>query len=197
MGFAWTPGGREDFVIRSSYGIFYDETPGNQLGWDAIGPERGAFSTAVSTDRRNPIQIPGLFAPAPAFVPVGYNEILDKSAPISIPTMFGPERRQPYLQIWTLSIQKALPMRMVGEAAYVGQHGLKLSKRVEPNRPLPSATDTRPIGERVPCGKLRRNFDGSRDCDVQVQRLAAIAAPEHAQLQFHCGLHLLQGYVLG
>src|SRR5262249_4426649 len=150
LGFAWTPGGREDFVLRSSYGIFYDETPGNQLGWDAIGPERGAFSTAFSTDPRNPVQIPGLFPPAPPFVPVGYNEILDKGAPLSgMPTMFGPQRRQPYLQIWTLSIQKALSMHMVAEAAYAGQHGLKLSKRVEPNRPLPSATDTRPIGDRL------------------------------------------------
>jgi hypothetical protein len=149
-GFAWTPFGKQDFVVRSSFGIFYDETPGNQLGWDGIGPNRGGFATAVSTDRRNPINVAGLFNAPPQFATSGYNEVLDKSAPISLPTLFGPHRRQPYLQTWTLSIQKALPKQIVGEAAYVGQHGLKLSKRVEPNRPLPSTTDTRPIAQRVP-----------------------------------------------
>ena len=151
LGFAWTPFGKDDFVIRSSFGIFYDETPGNQMGWDAIGPERGSFSSAGSTDPRNPVVIQGLFAPAVPFTLTGFNEALDKGTPIGLlPTMFSSRRRQPYLQSWTLSIQKALPKQMLGEVAYVGQHGLKLSKRVEPNRPLPSATDTRPLDQRRP-----------------------------------------------
>ena len=50
-------------------------------------------------------------------------------------------------------------MQMVAEAAYVGQHGLKLSKRVEPNRPLPAPRYTANHGAGT-LPELRRHPDG-------------------------------------
>ena len=42
-------------------------------------------------------------------------------------------RRSPYIQQWTMSIQKSLPAQIFFEVAYVGSKGTKLSKRYDRN----------------------------------------------------------------
>lgn len=137
MGFAWTPGGSDDLVLRGSYGVFYDETPGNDLAWDSSGPQNAFINNAFSNDPRNPLDIGTLFADPPVFTPTGFNEILDVSAPIGYVSLITNERRSPYLQNWTMSVQKMFPGQVLFETAYVGSTGRKMSMRQELNRQLP------------------------------------------------------------
>ena len=137
IGFAWTPTANQNFVLRGSYGVFYDETPGNDLAWDSSGPQNAFINNAISRDPRNPIDIGTLFKDPPVFDPDNFNEILDMSDPIGYVSLITNKRRSPYLQNWTLSIQNMLPGQVLLETAYVGSTGRKLSQRQELNRPLP------------------------------------------------------------
>jgi hypothetical protein len=61
------------------------------------------------------------------------------------------DRRDPYIQQWTLSVEHTLPWGIFTQAGYVGSKGTDLSKRVDANvAPLPAANDNRPLQERRP-----------------------------------------------
>ena len=60
-------------------------------------------------------------------------------------------RRDPYIQQWTFSLQRSFAESLFAEAAYIGSKGTKLSKRVDLNvAPLPAINDTRPLAARRP-----------------------------------------------
>ncbi len=60
-------------------------------------------------------------------------------------------RRDPYIQQRTFSLQRAFAESLFAEAAYIGSKGTKLSKRVDLNvAPLPAINDTRPLAARRP-----------------------------------------------
>ena len=61
-------------------------------------------------------------------------------------------RRNPYIQQWTMSIQKALAGDIFVEVAYVGSKGSKLSKRYDRNiaQTLLQPGDTRTVQQRRP-----------------------------------------------
>lgn len=127
LGIAWAPGGRQDFVIRSSYGIFYDEVPGNELAWDSLGPNLTRNNNLVSDLLTPTIRMTGLF-PSPL------TSDPSQIRGISVIGLSDPNRRDPYQQVWTMSVQKTF-LGLFSEAAYVGSHGVKLSKRRDINRP--------------------------------------------------------------
>ena len=96
-------------MLRGSYGVFYDETPGNDLPGTGSGPQNAFINNAISRDPRNPIDIGTLFKDPPVFDAENFNEILDMSDPIGYVSLITSKRRSPYLQNWTLSIQNMLP----------------------------------------------------------------------------------------
>lgn len=132
FGFAWAPGGREDFVLRSSFGIFYDEVPGNELAWDSLGPNVSVIQTFTSDRNRPTLSMQNLFPTPPGSNP-------SQVRGISLILLSNRDRRDAYQQVWTLSLQKTLPWQTIIDAAYVGTRGLKLSKRRDINRPATGA----------------------------------------------------------
>ena len=61
------------------------------------------------------------------------------------------DRRDPYIQQWTASVEHILPWGIFTQVGYVGSKGTHLSKRVDQNvAPLPALSDTRPLQERRP-----------------------------------------------
>ena len=131
IGIAWSPGGSQDFAIRSSFGIFYDEVPGNELAWDAIlSPNNSIVQTFFSDTDKPTIEISTLFPDPPPGDPFDIKDI-------SLILLSTPQRRSdPYQQIWTLSVQRMLPWGLFGEMAYVGSHGVSMSKRWNINRSI-------------------------------------------------------------
>ena len=140
VGFAWTPGGRDDFAIRSSFGIFYDEVPGNDRAWDSVGPSIGLAQGFFSDLLTPTLSTSGQFPDPPQIDPTsvrGPNVVLIMNTEI--------HRRDPYQQVWTLSIQKTWGNDLFTEAAYIGSHGIHMSKRRHINQlrtPQPPQCDS-------------------------------------------------------
>ncbi|MCI0628742.1 MAG: TonB-dependent receptor [Acidobacteria bacterium] len=123
FGLAYSPG--KDVALRASYGIFYQEPIGNNLNAQQNGPPYRAQVTLLG-ELNNPT------------INLGKDLIF----PLLRPPYRGPSvgvfgldftYRTPYLQSWTLSIQKTLPAGLLAEGAYVGSKGTKLDKWVDLN----------------------------------------------------------------
>jgi hypothetical protein len=144
VGFAWAPGGSQNWAVRSSYGIFYARMPGNEYVWQGITYPWNLSFAYTSEASRPTINIDDLFPT----VPIDFNN--PNPPPGSF--MFNLEDgKNPYLQQWTLSIEHTLPGGIFTQAAYVGSKGTHLSKRFDQNlAPLPALDDPRPLEERRP-----------------------------------------------
>jgi hypothetical protein len=112
-------------VIRGGYGIFYDV-----IGIDRSDITQSGFSQTtpfIATNDngltwtgtlRNPFP-DGLRTPPGASA--GLATFLGQGI-----TFYDENAVNPYMQRWTLSIQRELPSRMIAEAAYVGNRGTQL-----------------------------------------------------------------------
>ena len=130
FGFAWTPGGSESFVIRSSYGLFYDRMQCDDCTWKTHADPRNVSQQQLRSDANRPtVSLQGQFPDL---------ELTDPATltGVSLLAWTDPNRRNPYQQMWTMSLQKTLPGGMFGEVAYHGSHGIFLSKRIDVNRPV-------------------------------------------------------------
>ncbi len=140
FGFAYSPG--RSWVFRSSYGIYFDRPPGNDLAWNNIKfPFQTGFAQ-ISDAQVPTINIASLFpSVTPGQLPPQGTSLFN----------FSDRSGDPYMQQWTVSIQRSLPASTLVEVAYVGSKGTRLSKRVDSNlAPLPAPGDTRPVQERRP-----------------------------------------------
>jgi hypothetical protein len=104
FGFAYDVTGRQTWVLRGGFGIFYDRPDGN-----TVFSTPGNPPTATAQDLRN-----GLLStlgqglspqPVPALVVFKYDAKIPTSAQ------------------WQIGFQKSLPWGMVGDMMYVGNHG--------------------------------------------------------------------------
>ena len=150
VGLAWSPFGSTTWAVRSSYGIFFDRLPGNEWVWQGISIP---FLTGISlnSDPNVPtINIANLFPSVQTSDP---NAAASALAAAGTPAfMFNlQDRKDPYIQQWTLSVEHTLPWGIFTQVGYVGSKGTNLSKRYDSNvAPLPALTDTRPLQERRP-----------------------------------------------
>ena len=142
LGLAWAPFGSTTWAVRSSYGIFYDRLPGNEWAWQGISVPFLVGTSETSDPNVPTIDIATLFPSVDVSDPNSFQGV----------SMFNLEdRRDPYIQQWTASVQHTLPWGIFTELAYVGSKGTHLSKRVDANvAPLPDPTDIRPLQERRP-----------------------------------------------
>ncbi len=113
-------------VIRAGYGIFYDV-----LGVDRQDVNQGGFNQSTnliaSIDNgqifqatlANPFPF-GLAVPPGASG--GLSTFLGRAA-----SFFDENRMNPYMQRWSLSVQRELPGRILLETSYVGNRGTKLA----------------------------------------------------------------------
>jgi hypothetical protein len=123
LGFAYTI--RPKTVLRGGYGIFFDV-----IGIDRTDVTQSGFSqpnTFIATNDngltwsatlRNPFP-DGLQSPAGASA--GLATFLGRSV-----TYFTERPLNPYMQRWTVSVQRELPWRTLADVAYVGNRGTKL-----------------------------------------------------------------------
>ena len=173
LGFAWNPDGHASFVVRGSYGIFFDpmtngsgttsQAPVSALPWTQLnqisGPNTG-FSDPYGT------------APKPAplsFIKPASVVALDSNA------------RPPYAQNWNLSLQKALGKNYLLEGRYLGTKGTHLPRNIEANPAVfgPGATSSNADRRRI---YANCPADGS-PCDfTHVAMLSYITNPLITQL---------------
>ncbi len=125
IGFAWDPKGDGKTSIRAGYGMFFEHGTAKEANTGSL--EGSAPLDLTMTD-----PFPGSYSQIgldPAGQQVAYP--LDVT---SIPT----KAVWPYVQQWSLSVQRQLPKDMVATIAYVGSKGTHLSAELQLNQ-LPVA----------------------------------------------------------
>jgi len=125
FGFAYRPFGGDKTVIRGGYGIFWDSAEGREIDGSAdIYPyvSRGAGSQSLG--QKTPFQttdtlFPSFSAPAPV------TPAADSFLAVNISEF----PRNPYVQQWSLSIQRELTSNTKLEVSYIGNKGTHLLMR--------------------------------------------------------------------
>ena len=122
-GFAYQLNART--VVRGGYGVFFNtigvaRQPSIQSGFSQTTPIQATLDNGLTYQATlaNPFPT-GLIPPAGAAG--GLKTFLGQSI-----SVFAPERKHPYIQRWTLNMQRQLPAEFLVEAAYVGSRGTHL-----------------------------------------------------------------------
>jgi hypothetical protein len=124
IGLAWTPGRNGNTVLRSGYGLYYDQS--------SLAPGEGLYFNA-------PFFTLNLFFPLPG-LPLTLSDPFPSFFPVAFPPSgfaFQRDLRTPYMQHWNLSVQQQFGRSRVLEAAYVGSKGAKLLTARDLNQPRP------------------------------------------------------------
>jgi hypothetical protein len=142
LGFAWRPIG-EETVIRGGYGVFFDSAEGREIDGAAdVYPyvSRGNYTQSIG--QPSPLQTTDALFPsfaAPGVATPAANTFLAVSQ--------SPEPRNPYMQQWSVGVQREIFPRTTMELNYIGTHGSNLLMRrniaqalpYDPANPLPVA----------------------------------------------------------
>ncbi len=124
FGFAFRPFGGDKTVIRGGYGVFFDSAEGREIdGASDIYPyvSRGQYiQTLGQTNLRTTDQM------FPSFADLGP---ATPAANTFLAVSMSPEPRNPYVQQWSLGIQRSLSDTTTFEVNYIGNRGTALLMR--------------------------------------------------------------------
>jgi hypothetical protein len=124
LGFAFRPFSDDNTVVRGGYGIFFDSAEGREIDGAAdIFPyvSRGNYmQTLGQTNLRTTDQLFPNFAGQPVATP---------AANTFLAVNISPQPRNPYVQQWSLGVQRALTQNTTLELNYIGSKGTHLLMR--------------------------------------------------------------------
>jgi len=138
FGFAWQPFGKAHTVVRGGYGVYYDVKPINER----------QFGLGIDLAWQQLVDIAPILGLPPA---VQWDNLFPASAGAGLGILADdPRARTPYVQQYSLGIQRELPGHFLLEAAYVGSVGRKLNIRVDINQARLPMTPVEPLAQRRP-----------------------------------------------
>ncbi len=150
IGLAWSLGSKGSTVLRSAYGIYYDQS--------ALAPGEGLYFNPPFFDFRLFFSFPGL--------PLTLDDPFPSFFPFPIPSSalaFQRDLRTAYVQQWNLSLQQEIGQNRVIELAYVGSKGTKLltARDINQPRPSPLPQNPRPVSSFDDINLLESRSDSS------------------------------------
>ncbi len=138
FGFAWQPFGKAHTVIRGGYGVYYDVKPINER----------QFGLGIDLAWQQLVDIAPILGLPPS---VQWDNLFPASAGVGVGILADdPRARTPYVQQYSLGIQKELPGNFLLEATYVGSIGRKLNIRVDINQARLPTTPGEALAQRRP-----------------------------------------------
>jgi hypothetical protein len=127
FGFAYNPSRFPSWVFRGGIGIYYDQTQLNETQFITNGPPIFTQQNINVTGSGLPVYQLGVNAlPVVTVPPVDSSYITPKGTNLFVEEETG---TKPRVYMWTFSVQKQFWNNWLLEAAYVGSHGRRLSKR--------------------------------------------------------------------
>jgi hypothetical protein len=132
VGLAWDVTGDGRTSLRTGYAISY--TPETlTLFVNMADQNRGLQVTSTNSGFVGGLPANGVPLTVPAFqVPVTQASLFALSNTASV-AAFNPNLRTPYVQQWSIGLERAIGWGTVIEARYVGNHGVKLIRGVDLN----------------------------------------------------------------
>lgn len=183
IGIAWDPMGNGKMAIRAGYGIFFEHGTPDEAN---TGSLEGSAPVVLSSTQLNPsgpdcIGNVGAGCPqAPGAFPINVT---------GIPTKVT----WPYVQQWSLSIERELPAKMLASFAYVGSKGTHLTTEIQANQllPVPAAIDPFASGEPLQTIDCRQIDNGEAGYNGNYYQLASgtkiwPASPGFTNMQAAC-----------
>ena len=124
FGFAYRPFNDDKTVVRGGYGIFYDSAEGREIDGAAdIFPYVSRGNYIQSLGQTNLLTTNNLF---PNFANIG---VATPAANGFLAVSMSPEPRNPYVQQWSLGVQRELSRNTTLELNYIGAKGTHLLMR--------------------------------------------------------------------
>ncbi len=146
LGFAWRLGEDSKSVLRGGYGVFFDSAEGREIDGAAdVYPYVSRGSYQQSLGQLAPLQTTNVLFPsfqAPGVATPAANTFLAVSQ--------SPEPRNPYVQQWSLGVQRELFPSTVMEVNSIGNKGTNLLMRRNIAQALPYDPARPTVAERKP-----------------------------------------------
>lgn len=134
FGFAFRPFNDDKTVVRGGYGIFFDSAEGREIdGASDIYPYVSRGNYVQTLGQTNLLTTDQMF---PNFASLG---AATPAANTFLAVSMSPEPRNPYVQQWSLSVQRSLASNTTLELNYIGTKGTHLLMRRNIAQALPPA----------------------------------------------------------
>ncbi|HKW25704.1 MAG TPA: TonB-dependent receptor [Terriglobales bacterium] len=159
IGFAFDPFGNGRWAIRGGYGVFWEETNGNEANTESLENSPPGVLAATQANIKS-IVAPG----TGALITSGYNRITT-AGPTATNPLFTltvnslPTKAQwPYVQQWHFDVQHEIVKNTVATLSYVGSKGTHLARVLDFNQlhPVPLSLNPYKAGEVI----------GKNDCST-------------------------------
>lgn len=132
IGFAWDVKGDGKTSVRGGYSISY-VPEALTLYLNVADNNRGLSVTSTNSQYTGVLNANGVPITVPQFqVPVTQASLFALSNAANV-AAFNPQFRTPYVQQWSIGVERALIAGFVGEARYVGNHAVKSVRGVDLN----------------------------------------------------------------
>lgn len=179
IGFAWRPFGDNKTVIRSAYGIFFNQPLGFVMLNTALTPPPFLLTQTATSGTTTPELQFGVF---PGVSPSSF---IPRNPTLF--TMDPAEFTNAYIQQWNFGIHREILPSVALKVSYVGNKGTNLERRFEANSAFPPAAGAVQARRRYPEFQsiiLQQSTSYSTYHALQVQ----------VEKQYRSGLSFLSGY---
>jgi hypothetical protein len=180
IGFAWSPFGNQT-SIRGGYGIFFEHGTADESN---TGSLEGGAPLVLDMTQLNPSGYSSI-----GIAPDG-NSLAFPLNVTSIPT----KTVWPYVQQWSLSVERELPQQMLASIAYVGSKGTHLPVQLQINQLQPLPASENPYGPHQPLmvsgfnpiTALNPAYTSGGDCNGILPNGTVVSGPALTNLQVAC-----------